>query len=389
MSSSKRYLWFDLIRGLSALLVCADHLKNAIIVDFGQVHSPGILHKIFYFCAGFGHQAVMVFFVLSGFFVGGSVLSKESSFKFSNYLEARITRLWIVLVPALLLTACVDTFTGLVNPEALVGGLNAMWNSGPPLDGAHSLGIIRFIENCLFLQTVTTPVYGSNAPLWSLANEFWYYLLFPLLMFAGGVCGTPSTFIKRALLLLLSIAILVFLPWKISSLFWIWLLGALLWWINAKRRLPESRALVIVSFGCFLGSLVYSQLPVLQAALKVGPDTLIGLTFFLFALSLINFPFPSGYRDLQKRLALGLSEISYSLYLFHFPIVLLISVYFYDGQQIQPTMSAIVQFFGWFLLIIAGSAIFWWLFESRTKELRALVRKIKSLGRPRREQVEV
>jgi peptidoglycan/LPS O-acetylase OafA/YrhL len=63
----------DLVRGLSALVVMAGHLRAFIFEDFGNLATPGPLSKIFYFITGLGHQAVMVFFVLSGYFVGGAV----------------------------------------------------------------------------------------------------------------------------------------------------------------------------------------------------------------------------------------------------------------------------------------------------------------------------
>ena len=66
-----RNLWLDLLRGLSALVVCLGHLRNAILVDGSDLIHPSITLKAFYFITGFGHQAVMVFFVLSGYFVGG------------------------------------------------------------------------------------------------------------------------------------------------------------------------------------------------------------------------------------------------------------------------------------------------------------------------------
>ena len=65
----------DLVRGLSALLVMLGHLRSFLFLDFGELHGAGVIAKLFYFCTGLGHQAVMVFFVLSGYFVGGSVLS--------------------------------------------------------------------------------------------------------------------------------------------------------------------------------------------------------------------------------------------------------------------------------------------------------------------------
>jgi peptidoglycan/LPS O-acetylase OafA/YrhL len=37
-----------------------------------------------------------------------------------------------------------------------------------------------FFGNLFFLQTIAVPSLGSNGPLWSLSNEFWYYIMFPL-----------------------------------------------------------------------------------------------------------------------------------------------------------------------------------------------------------------
>jgi peptidoglycan/LPS O-acetylase OafA/YrhL len=66
-----RNLWLDLLRGLSALVVCLVHLRNAVLLDGSDLIHPSIPQKAFYFITGFGHQAVIFLFVLSGYFVGG------------------------------------------------------------------------------------------------------------------------------------------------------------------------------------------------------------------------------------------------------------------------------------------------------------------------------
>ena len=42
--------------------------------------------------------------------------------------------------------------------------------------------VTAFIGNMFGLQTILVPSFGGNFPLWSLANETWYYILFPLLV---------------------------------------------------------------------------------------------------------------------------------------------------------------------------------------------------------------
>jgi peptidoglycan/LPS O-acetylase OafA/YrhL len=60
---------------------------------------------------------VIVFFVLSGFLVGGSVIKahRQGQWRWTGYLSRRLSRLWIVIVPALLLTLFWDSI-GLRGP---------------------------------------------------------------------------------------------------------------------------------------------------------------------------------------------------------------------------------------------------------------------------------
>ena len=84
-----------LIRGGSALLVIVGHARNFLIVDSAEIINPTLLIKIFYLLTSLHHEAVMAFFVLSGYFVGGSVLGslKRGHFTWINYALARLPRL--------------------------------------------------------------------------------------------------------------------------------------------------------------------------------------------------------------------------------------------------------------------------------------------------------
>ena len=228
MNHEQRYLWLDLIRGISALLVCSSHLRNATMVDFQQIQGQiTIFQKIFYFVTGLGHQAVMVFFVLSGFFVGGSVIKAGSNFRVDKYIVARLTRLWVVLLPALIITKFTDTLLEIYEPTVLEGVFRQLWNSGPN-PGEYSSGLITFISNMFFLQAIESPVFGTNGPLWSLAYEFWFYVLFPLCMILLGKAyqNHAKKIYFKILSLTLIIDIYFFLPTEIKSGFLVWLLGA-------------------------------------------------------------------------------------------------------------------------------------------------------------------
>jgi peptidoglycan/LPS O-acetylase OafA/YrhL len=170
----------DWARALAALAVCVSHIRNLLLQDY----TPGLgaAGKAFYFVTNYGHSAVIVFFVLSGFFVGGSVLraSGESRFSWGSYLADRGTRLWIVLLPALVVTLLWDKTGLLLGHGGFYAGTEG--NADQTANVASQLGLATFICNGAFLQTIVCPTYGSNGPLWSLANEFWYYLWFPALL---------------------------------------------------------------------------------------------------------------------------------------------------------------------------------------------------------------
>jgi peptidoglycan/LPS O-acetylase OafA/YrhL len=62
--------------------------------------------------SGYGSHGVTIFFILSGLFIGYSVINQvqRKSFSWKSYLGRRLIRLWIVLIPALVLTAILDYF---------------------------------------------------------------------------------------------------------------------------------------------------------------------------------------------------------------------------------------------------------------------------------------
>jgi peptidoglycan/LPS O-acetylase OafA/YrhL len=132
-----------------------------------------------------GNEAVMIFFVLSGYLVGGGVLRalSRNTWSWRDYLIKRLTRLYVVLIPALLLGVALD-FAGLYlrpSPTSIY--------AGPPgqtllHDVADRLTLPVIAGNAVFLQGARVRTAGTNVSLWSLTNEFWYYIAFQVLLLA-------------------------------------------------------------------------------------------------------------------------------------------------------------------------------------------------------------
>ena len=226
-----KYIWLDLFRGLAAVEVFLSHLRSLMFKSYGT-ESSGIFKKAFYFFTGFAHQAVIVFFVLSGFFITDTIFRSLDKGKFTpaGYGTDRLVRLWIVLIPGLILTFIIDT-VGLhfFGTNQAYTGIFYMGD----ISVANHLTAANFIGDIFFLQGILVTTFGSNSPLWSLANEFWYYALFPIIVF---IFRKNSIGVKL-LLMLSTMIILLFIGKDISLYFLIWLIGSGLVWL--KRNYPE------------------------------------------------------------------------------------------------------------------------------------------------------
>ncbi len=367
-SPSQHHPWFDVVRGVSALLVCAGHLRAVVMVDFPGIEHPAPWHQVFYALTGLGHQAVMVFFVLSGFFVGGAVL--KPGFEPKDYMVARLSRLWVVLLPCLLITWALDAWTLRLAPSIMEGAYQAQWHSGPQA-GRYDASALTFLGNALFLQTLAVPVHGSNSPLWSLAYEFWYYVLFPLLAVAAGWVRRGASGMTRVLALTAAVSLLWALPSELIQGFLVWLMGVVLWW--CCRSLPHqillrARRWMTWTTLMFLGALAYSKSAAWQASVKLDADLLLGGLFAVWCLSLAG-PRPA-LSGLVGRLFRRLSDWSYSLYLSHFPLIMLLAALIFAPNRLQPGWPALLTFAGALGLVLGFGALVWWLFERHTAQVR-------------------
>ena len=176
----------DLIRGVAAIAVLIYHVRYRFFYDYADVQNANWISKFFYGITSFGHDAVIVFFVLSGYFISASVLRDGAKDRWSwkRYSVSRLTRLYLVLIPGLLLTLFWDGLgLKLFSDSPVYTGAKQPWiNDFYPI--ANCINVKTVAANAMFLQTVVEPPLGSNVALWSLSYEFWYYFLFPLAVLA-------------------------------------------------------------------------------------------------------------------------------------------------------------------------------------------------------------
>ena len=368
--SGIKYQWLDLLRGVSALLVCANHLRAAIFIDHSALDKSSLPVNLFYFLTGLGSQSVIVFFVLSGFFVGGSVIKHWPTFNYADYLLARLVRLWTALVPAILFTLFLDHITNQIDPEIFSGLDFSIINSGP--DDHYSISLTTLLQNLFFLQTVSAPVFGSNSPLWSLSNEFWYYNCFPLLFFLFK-CKTNN--FKR-ITSITAISLLGFtMPDKAPGLA-VWLIGAGVYCFPLSDRMARPWV-IAASLTLFLITLTLSKAHFLPDSLEM---IAIGFTAGLLIISLRVFPpMPMWLAKPTSWLA----SISYTLYLIHFPLVILVYAARFRGNQALPDAEHCTIFFALIAGLLLIAHCFWLLFEKHTENIKHhLTEQLHKFTRP-------
>lgn len=179
-------IWFlDFLRWFSAGMVVLTHARDSLITDY---EGGSLLLKAFYFVTGFGHEAVMIFFVVSGYLVGGGLWLRclkgtSLSRALPEYFIHRFSRIYIVLIPALLLTAIFDGL-GRSLPSADDIYVEAGWSHTLLFSSAARSNLVNFLSTFANLQNWMYPPFGTNIPLWSLSYEWFYYVTFPLFLFA-------------------------------------------------------------------------------------------------------------------------------------------------------------------------------------------------------------
>jgi peptidoglycan/LPS O-acetylase OafA/YrhL len=363
----------DLMRGAAAIAVCIGHVRGFFFVDWRKVTDVTFVDYLFYFCTGFGHQAVIIFFVLSGYFVGGSVASTwaNGTWSWRRYLARRIVRLEIVLIPALLLTCLLDG-AGIVltNGIGYDGSYAKLVNSGPAIDQPLDNGFLTFFGNVSFLMTISVPVFGSNGPLWSLANEFWYYIMFPLIWLT--ILGKG---IHRYANALLGAGIFVWLPQDLVISGVMWLLGYVAWEVCHKPSWKEigRHPLWLATTSCLLFATLWGS----KWGYWYGSDLSLSAASALLvtALAVQNKPsnqeIHSAYRTVVARLA----DMSYSLYLCHFSFLSFVWFSFRAPTQFQPDAIGYSAFGLMLAVTLAYVYGVWWLTERHTNTLKKYIER--------------
>lgn len=300
-------LYLDLLRLFAALAVMVSHTVGFTFGD--KLPIPNSV----------GHNAVIIFFLLSGYVIAYVVDHRENEPR--EFWVSRLARIYSVALPAIFLTPLIDSIGLSISPEFYAAGLTT--HDYPAVRILASLGFL----NELWLVSIMP---FSNSPYWSLCYEMSYYLLFAIYSFSAG----------RKRWCWLGLAALVIGP-KILLLAPIWVMGVVVYrkrsWYAISARTGWCLWLVslagIAAFQCYdvskivsswtdaqLGRRLYTLLHFSQHFLADYPLTLlIAMNFVGFRRIADQFSRPFAAAARSIRLA---SSLTFSIYLFHLPVVL-------------------------------------------------------------------
>jgi peptidoglycan/LPS O-acetylase OafA/YrhL len=363
-AGSHQSLIISLLRGLAALQVALAHLRAETYPSLRGMSDAPLAYQLLAFSTGFAHQAVVVFFLISGWLVGGSLLHKWSQPQsLASYAIDRVSRLWTVLVPTFLLMLLCAGYTERILPTASY------------LDRTNEFSLLTLLGNLLGFQTISVPNFGHNYALWSLANETWYYLLFPLLLL---VFHCRSAWRKGVAALSIA-GIASFLPASMLLYFSIWLLGA----GSAQIRIICGR---ITQFALLLTCMtlsIYYRLTGSNADLVID-SYLQDLACSLPLLALLatmhgRAPLQSTAMRHLRSAAHTLSEFSFTLYVTHVPAIGLLRYVgktYFGRERLSPYLAIdYLIYFGAASLLVALAFFLYLAFEAKTIHVRRFLKK--------------
>lgn len=353
-----------LLRGIAALEVAAGHLRSEIYPGLRALQDPTLAYQAFAFVTGFAHQAVVVFFLISGWLVGGSLLDRlHQPRALVNYAIDRATRLWTVLLPTMVLILLIGLAIGAAQPGTV------------DLSPSNDYSLLSFGGNLLGLQTILVPNFGGNYALWSLAYETWYYVQFPLLALALFGHGR----FRRAACAAAFVLLVVALPGMISMYFMLWLLGAAF----SRIELHCQNGLRLVLGILILGLFSYYRLTGSNNELvpqSFVQDMVCSVPLLLLLSSLHQPVDPSSSPRFLRinGIATFFSEFSFTLYVTHLPLIYLaihIGRTTIGRQQLNPYAATDYLRYGAILLALTAFAYLFYLgFERHTFRIRRAVK---------------
>lgn len=349
------YYWLDLIRFMAAFAVMACHFRSAFFVEYSllpEVDKNPVI-AAFFSLTRLGFEAVLIFFVLSGFLVGGKSIQRMSSgtFKARDYAIDRFVRIMLPLVASMLLYL--------------------------PICLCFDIPIVAkdWIASLLSLQGIVAD--GAFETLWSLSYEVWFYILF----FAIGVIFAKKNNNRKLWfgLFVSGLCMLAFLRLGTTFLF-TWVTAAIIFAEYRPDPDKSHSAATILSLVITLAIMVFLQIGSGSRAFEENSmfgDKLIrnilyiaiGFSFGTFLRLFISKKPRHTWSLKLNNAGTKLAAFSYTLYLTHVPVIrLLRGLGAPESEEIS--FASVALYVCWLGVAIFIAWVMYLLFERNTAKVK-------------------
>lgn len=324
----KRYDEIDSLRGIAALTVIISH-GLAIFALPGNLLD---ITPLYFFWSS--HEAVIFFFVLSGFVLTLPFLNRE--IKYFSYLIKRVLRIYLPYMVAVCFTFfSYFLFSKMGNLNGLGTWVQTKWTEDP--------SVVSILQHFLLLGNFETTTY--NPAIWSLVQEMRISIIFPLLVLLVVKWKTKHVIAIGITLSLIGCSNVIFefqsSAGNHTSLFdtlhyiFMFLIGSILAKNKALLILQYQNyshkfkvVIIIMAFGFYLYSRVAYMVPhlfgyeLITEIMTYIRDWGIAIGAGMFIIIAISSEKIAGY--LRGRLLSMNGKLSYSTYLYHSPILLVL-----------------------------------------------------------------
>jgi peptidoglycan/LPS O-acetylase OafA/YrhL len=334
MTASVKNKDIEILRAIAVLAVMLSHSFGNLITN---IYSDSYLYNMFY-----GGGGVDLFFVISGFVIGQSYVSKILKSPFSQYISQtksflirRAFRIYPLAWTWLFLTLLATYF---FNTSGVFGSIDANID-------ATIAGIFQF-ANYRFQHTFMQSEYGASFVYWSLSLEEQFYIILPIMVIA------LRRYVLLALCFLLIYKLTIttnYFAFRYEGL----LLGVLLsqaintgWYTSLKNIISTLPTiyLSLICYGCIIGvSLVLGEFAEYLDLTKFKLAAILSLV--VVALAALDIDLLIRWKSLQN-IFIWIGTRSFALYLCHIPAFFICRelCYLMTGKQ-QPTDNFTLWFF--------------------------------------------
>lgn len=362
-TESNHWPLLDFLRAAAALLVLFGHTRNWIFLNIGAVEHPGLLLRLFYFVTVLQHEAVVIFFVLSGFLIGGRLADsvRQGSFDLAHYLISRFVRIYIVYVPALIVTEGIFFFGSILLSDPGYGHIRPLFNERQIALGGFQQAFCHIAG----LQGFSCAAWDQNPPLWSLGYEWALYLIAPAII---QLIVWKAAAALRVMAIVLVCALVISIcddPGEVVFWFAAWFLGAVSYCVLRTSAIPLPAGLL----GAFMiiAGMAVSRLKIVNM-LETDMIIAAGAAIMIACRQMIAFP-------LAPRFFGWAAGFSYTLYAIHLPIVFLIVAIFqnigFPTDKVPPGPLAFMEFLVTIIICLLSAFLVSLVTERKTAQVRA------------------